>query len=70
MFGLAHCQIIVILYRDNRDDLLGACQLIDRDIREPDRIASRKSSFLRFEQTYSHHIALVFPPSPQLRSSA
>jgi transposase-like protein len=34
------------------------------------RIASRKSSFIRFEQTYSHDFALVFPPRPQLCSSA
>src|SRR6266446_9670690 len=36
LFGLAHRQIIVILHCDNRDDLLGSCQLIDRDIRESD----------------------------------
>src|SRR6266566_1008190 len=36
VFGLAHRQIIVILHRDNRDDLLGACQLIERDIGESD----------------------------------
>src|SRR5207253_7709662 len=34
--GLAPGQIIVVLHRDNRDDLLGSCQLIDRDIRQSD----------------------------------
>src|SRR3989440_3206239 len=36
MFGLAHRQIIVILHSDNRYDLLGSCQLIDRDVRQSD----------------------------------
>src|SRR5216684_553853 len=36
MLGLAHRQIIVILHSDNRYDLLGSCQLIDRDIRQSD----------------------------------
>src|SRR3989441_1862397 len=36
LFGLAHRQIIVILHSDNRHDLLGSCQLIDRDIRQSD----------------------------------
>src|SRR5207253_7371335 len=34
--GLAPGQVIVILHRDNRDDLLGSCQLIDGDIRQSD----------------------------------
>jgi|GraSoi_2013_40cm_1033754.scaffolds.fasta_scaffold182100_1 hypothetical protein len=34
------------------------------------RIASRKSSFPLFKQTFSHDFALVFPPRLQLRSSA
>jgi hypothetical protein len=29
-----------------------------------------KTSFLLFKQTYSHDVALVFSPRPQLRSSA
>jgi len=34
------------------------------------RIASRKSSFLLFKQTFSHDFALGFPQGSQLRSSA
>jgi hypothetical protein len=34
------------------------------------RIASRKSSFLLFKQTFCHDFALVFPPRSQPRSSA
>jgi hypothetical protein len=34
------------------------------------RIASRKSSFLLFKQTFSYDFALVFPSRSQLRSSA
>src|SRR6266446_4230547 len=45
LFGLAHRQIIVILHCDNRDDLLGSCQLIDRDIRQSD-MANLPSYFL------------------------
>jgi GlcNAc-PI de-N-acetylase len=33
------------------------------------RIASRKSSFLLFKQTYSQDVALASPPRLQLRSS-
>jgi hypothetical protein len=35
-----------------------------------DRIASRKSSFVRFKHLFSSNAVLVFPSGPLLRSSA